>query len=124
MPRCRVAGKGPSRSASSEQHVDTDPEVLSIDAVVDELDQPGGREDRPGGVWLVRPREDQQHVAVVDYRERDLSAERSTDLGEAQGEEVIFLGRSSEATVSTIPIPLTQGKELLMAGVSGDTARP
>ena len=42
-----------------EQHIDTDPEVLGIDAVVDEFDQPGGREDRPGGVRLARPREDQ-----------------------------------------------------------------
>ena len=42
-----------------EQHIDTDPEVLGIDAVVDEIDQPGGREDRPGGMRLARPREDQ-----------------------------------------------------------------
>ena len=75
-----------------EQHIDTDPEILGIDAVVDEFDQPGGREDRPGSVRLVSPREDQSDVAVVDYREGDLSAKRSTDLGEAQGEEVIFLG--------------------------------
>ena len=92
---CRGAtspGRTVSLGVFPEQYIDADPEVLGIDAVVDEVDQPGGREDRPGGVRLVCPREDQQDVAVVDYREGNLSPERPADLGEAEGEEMILLG--------------------------------